>query len=205
MLEVKKLSFSYDQNPIFENFDLIINKGELVLLNGQNGSGKTTLLKCIAGIINGGKDVYLNDIELKNNKKSRDISYIMSEDTLYEYLTVSENINFFRELFDESEEFVKSSHGFISMFMLDEYKDYLVKNLSKGMRQKVYLSIMLSKKAEVFIFDEPFSSLDVETQEKIKTILIELAENNKYIIYSTHIQEFKELAYREIKLKTEEK
>lgn len=91
------------------------------------------------------------------------------------------------------------------MFMLDEYKDYLVKNLSKGMRQKVYLSIMLSKKAEVFIFDEPFSSLDVETQEKIKTILIELAENNKYIIYSTHIQEFKELAYREIKLKTEEK
>lgn len=205
MLEVKKLSFSYDQNPIFENFDLIINKGELVLLNGQNGSGKTTLLKCIAGIINGGKDVYLNDIELKNNKKLRDISYIMSEDTLYEYLTVSENINFFRELFNESEEFVKSSHGFISMFMLDEYKDYLVKNLSKGMRQKVYLSIMLSKKAEVFIFDEPFSSLDVETQEKIKTILIQLAENNKYIIYSTHIQEFKELAYREIKLKTEEK
>lgn len=205
MLEVKNLSFSYDQQPVFVDFCLKVKKGELTLLNGENGSGKTTLLKCIAGVLNGGKNIYIDGLELISNRnKTKHISYIMSEDTLYEYLTINENLNFFCELFHENEEFLVKANTFISLFMLDDYKDYLIKNLSKGMRQKVYLSIMLSKSAEIFILDEPFSSLDFLTQQKIKKILIDLALSDKCVLYSSHIEEFKELANKEIKLQNKE-
>ena len=199
-LSVKNLSYSYDQVLVLQDINLNISTHEVVLIKGINGSGKTTLLKCMAGILNSGKNIYIDNIELKNKKELfRRISYIMSGDTLYDYLTVRENIKLFSELFQENTEFYDKVVELMTIMKLNGYQDYLVKHLSSGTRHKVYLSVMLSKKSDILILDEPFSSIDKESQE-LMTEYIASLKKNKLIIFVTHIKEFEKLATRTIEL-----
>lgn len=69
ILEVKDLSYGYEDNLVLENFNMNVSSNEIVLLDGENGAGKTTLLKCICNIINNGKNIYINGEEVYNNKK----------------------------------------------------------------------------------------------------------------------------------------
>lgn len=121
----------------------------------------------------------------------------MSEDTLYDYLTVKENINFFRMLFEENQQFIKRVQLLCEILDIDKYENYLIKNLSQGTRNKLYLAIMLSKKHNILILDEPFTALDKKTQDivinKIKT---DSTECEKCVIMVTDINEFKEIATR---------
>lgn len=201
MLKVKNLNFKYDEVTVFENFNFHGKSREIILLRGENGTGKTTLLKCISGILNGGKYVYVNDKELIHHKSYvTNISYMMSEDTLYEYLTVNENIKLYAELFKEKNAFLDKVNILLHEMELETFNNYLVKHLSKGTRQKIYLIIMLSRNAKIFLLDEPFSALDASTQIKIKNKLIELSESGALIIYTTHINEFSRIATREYEL-----
>lgn len=201
MLKVKNLNFKYDEINIFNNYNFSGNSGEIILLKGKNGSGKTTLLKCIAGILNGGKGIFINDVEVVRNKSYISyISYMMSEDTLYEYLTVKENIDLYTELFREQRQFIEKIYIMLRELELEKYSEYLVKHLSKGTRQKIYLIIMLSRDAKIFLLDEPFSALDLHSQLKIKNKMIELSQKGSLIIYSTHTSEFASIATRECKL-----
>lgn len=198
ILEVKDLSYGYEDNLVLENFNMNVSSNEIVLLDGENGAGKTTLLKCICNIINNGKNIYINGEEVYNNKKIlKHICFIMSEDTLYDYLTVKENINFFRMLFEENQQFIKRVQLLCEILDIDKYENYLIKNLSQGTRNKLYLAIMLSKKHNILILDEPFTALDKKTQDivinKIKT---DSTECEKCVIMVTHINEFKEIATR---------
>lgn len=205
MLKIKELSFKYDDVNIFDNFNFSGDCGEIVLLRGDNGSGKTTLLKCIAGILNGGRGIFINGVELINDKsRFRNISYIMSEDTLYEYLTVNENIRLYCELFKEKVDYVEKVDRMLRELGLDEFNDFMVKHLSKGTRQKIYLIIMLSRDAKIYLLDEPFSALDLNTQRKIKNKMFELSNKGALIIFSTHILEFSSIATRELELQQKE-
>ena len=125
----------------------------------------------------------------------------MSEDTLYDYLTVKENINFFKSLFEEDDEFINKTNDYMQLLQIHEYSDFLVKNLSQGTRHKVYLSIMLSKSSEVFLLDEPFTALDADSQEKIIDDLNKIfKQDDKCAIIVTHIDKCKSIATREYKM-----
>lgn len=202
ILEVRGLTFGYEDNLVLKDLNLYVNENEIVLLNGDNAVGKTTLLKCITGIINNGKNVYINGMEVFDRKNLlKNISFVMSEDTLYDYLTLNENIEFFKMLFREDENFTKKVKILCKQLNIDKYENFLVKKLSQGTRNKLYLSIMLSKKFNILILDEPFTALDKDTQEfmieKIKQIS---DEKQKAVLMVTHIEEFKKISTREIRL-----
>lgn len=201
-LEVRNLNFSYDKIQILDNINLSVEKNEVLLITGNNGSGKTTLLKCISGVLHSEGKFFLDNVPIqKNNHLRKKISYIMSEDTLYDYLTVKENINFFKSLFEEDDEFINKTNDYIQLLQIQEYNDFLVKNLSQGTRHKVYLSIMLSKSSEVFLLDEPFTALDADSQEKIIDDLNKIfKQDDKCAIIVTHIDKFKSIATREYKM-----
>lgn len=203
MLEVRKLTFGYEEEPVINNISLKVSEKEIVLIEGDNGVGKTTLLKCIAGILNNGKKIYIDGVEVYDNKKAlKKISFVMSDDFLYDYLTVDENILFFKNMFDESEEYEKKVQEYYEKFEICKYKNVLVKNLSQGTRNKVYLAVMLSKKHNILILDEPFTALDSEMQAAILDIVTAYKkEDNKCVIMVTHIEEFKQIATRKYKLK----
>ena len=121
----------------------------------------------------------------------------MSEDTLYDYLTLKENIIFFKTLFDEDDEYVDNVKSLCNELAIDKYEDYLIKNLSQGTRNKLYLSIMLSKKHNILILDEPFTALDKNTQSiMINKIKSNSKEKEKCVIMVTHVSEFKEISTR---------
>ena len=198
ILEVKNLTFGYEDEPVLENFNMSISKNEILLIDGENGAGKTTLLKCITNIINNGKNIFINGVEVFSDKSVlKNISFIMSEDTLYDYLTLKENIIFFKTLFDEDDEYVDNVKSLCNELAIDKYEDYLIKNLSQGTRNKLYLSIMLSKKHNILILDEPFTALDKNTQSiMINKIKSNSKEKEKCVILVTHVSEFKEISTR---------
>ena len=198
ILEVKNLTFGYEDEPVLENFNMSISKNEILLIDGENGAGKTTLLKCITNIINNGKNIFINGVEVFSDKSVlKNISFIMSEDTLYDYLTLKENIIFFKTLFVEDDEYVDNVKSLCNELAIDKYEDYLIKNLSQGTRNKLYLSIMLSKKHNILILDEPFTALDKNTQSiMINKIKSNSKEKEKCVIMVTHVSEFKEISTR---------
>jgi len=200
LIEVRDLTFGYEDIPILENLNLKVNNGEILLIEGDNGVGKTTLLKCIGSIVNGGKNIYFEGKHLLEHKDQiKNISFVMSEDTLYEYLTVGENIKFYKNLFSEKSSYDERVKAYIQLFDIEQYYNVLVKNLSQGTRNKLYLAIMLSKNFKSLILDEPFTALDKSTQEKIiSKIKFEAMNNNKSVIMVTHIDEFKKIATRRI-------
>ena len=198
ILEVKNLTFGYEDEPVLENFNMSISKNEILLIDGENGAGKTTLLTCITNIINNGKNIFINGVEVFSDKSVlKNISFIMSEDTLYDYLTLKENFIFFKTLFDEDDEYVDNVKSLCNELAIDKYEDYLIKNLSQGTRNKLYLSIMLSKKHNILILDEPFTALDKNTQSiMINKIKSNSKEKEKCVIMVTHVSEFKEISTR---------
>lgn len=200
LIEVRDLTFGYEDIPVLKNFNLRVNKGEILLIEGDNGVGKTTLLKCIGSVVNGGKNIYFEGKHLLEHRDLiKNISFVWSEDTLYEYLTVGENIKFYKNLFNEKYDYDAKIKEYIQLFDIDQYYDLLVKNLSQGTRKKVYLAIMMSKSFKAIVLDEPFTALDKITQEKIiSKIKYEAINNDKAVIMVTHIDEFKKIATRKI-------
>lgn len=200
ILSVENLSFGYDDCPVFKNFSCSISAGEICLIDGKNGSGKTTLLKCMTSLINEGENIYYKGESVKENRELlKNISYIMSEDTLYDYLTVAENIDFYKNLFSESAEFVEKIMSILKELGCEQYKNFLIKNLSQGTRNKVYLSIMISKNSTILILDEPFTALDKCSQEYfIKYIYKQNQNTGKTIVLVTHINQFKSIATKTI-------
>lgn len=204
LLEVRELSYKYDELLVLENVSFSVESGEILQIVGNNGSGKTTLLKCISGILNEGRNIYIDGQEIINSDKRCCISYILPDDILYDYLTVKENIKFFAELFKEGNNFIDSVYEFMRDIKVLEYSDYLVKHLSSGTRHKIYLAIMLSRKHSILILDEPLSTLDIETQIYMKKYLEKMADDGKIILFVTHIKEFEDIATSKVYLKSKE-
>ncbi len=196
ILSVKNLTYGYDDCPVFRDFSVSFEEGKIYCITGENGAGKTTLLKCISSLENNSKNIYyVNEPIEKNKDLLQNISYIMSEDTLYPYMTVSENIMFYANLFYKTSDFKNKVNYILNKIGCDLYKNYLVKNLSQGTRNKIYLSIMLSKDAKVFLLDEPFTALDKQSQEIFFNLIKEKNLKEKAtIIIVTHIEEFKKIS-----------
>lgn len=158
--------------------------------------GKTTLLKCLTSILNNGKCVFYDGQSIEQNKHFlKNISCCLSEDTLYPYMTVKENIHFYKALFSGGQDFLIEVANILCKLKCSEYENHLVKNLSQGTRHKVYLAIMLSKKAKIFLLDEPFTALDKDSQHFFLELLKTKNKNDQAtILLVTHVEEFAEIA-----------
>jgi ABC-type multidrug transport system ATPase subunit len=200
LLEVRDLTFGYEDTPVLDGFNLELLPNEILLIDGENGVGKTTLLKCMTNIINNGIGIFINGTNIQNDKRAlKQVSFIMSDDTLYDYLTLNENIGFFKLLFGEGDDFMPKVRNLCADFDIAKYEHYLVKNLSQGTRHKLYLAIMLSKQHNILILDEPFTALDKKTQKlMIEKIKNNGPDTNRSVIIVTHVSEFKQLATRTV-------
>lgn len=196
LLQVEDLTFGYEEDPVIKNVSLEVRGGEILLIDGRNGVGKTTLLKCIANVLNSGKSIYYYGKEIYKNKDClKDFSFVMSEDFLYDYMTMEENIEFFQNLFREDSDYRARVNSYVTMFGISEYTNKLVKSLSQGTRNKLYIAIMLSKKHNLLLLDEPFTALDKKTQDIILQHVEEYKkEKTRAVIMVTHIQQFKKIA-----------
>jgi len=176
MITTKSIHKSYGNNKVLKNINLSFNKGEITGIVGENGAGKTTLFKCIAGLENyKGEIKYTNGI-LKNTTGFLYTNpYFLSKITGLEYLQLLCNARNMKVKNIEDKN--------IFDLPLNQYAD----TYSTGMKKKLALTAVLLQDNEVFILDEPFNGVDIQSNIVIKEVLEKLKELDKIIILSSHI------------------
>ncbi|AZT91343.1 ABC transporter ATP-binding protein [Caldicellulosiruptor changbaiensis] len=188
-LQIENLGYSYDgKKYILRDLNLSINKNEVVKIIGPNGSGKTTFLKILMGIIDDENLVYaayLNGKQVKFSDIKFKFSYVPDRIYLLENLSGFKNIKFFSYIFNENE-YTKKVYEFCNLLNIDMYLKQPISEYSAGMRQKLFIAMMLAKNAELYLMDEPFNSLDKESKVALANIIFEMKKQDKSFLIVSH-------------------
>jgi len=183
ILEIKNLTKNYGNFTAVRNMTFEIESGKIVGLLGPNGSGKTTMIKTIMGLMSDYEGtVKITGLE-PGPVANKYISYLPDQAHVPRWLTVNQSINFFSDFYEDFD--AKRAAN-----MLDQMKiprDKKLKALSRGMQEKVNLSLVMSRRAKLYILDEPIGAVDPASREFIiETILKNFNEEGSMLI-STHI------------------
>lgn len=192
MIMIKNLNFGYENNIVFKNFDLIIEKGEFVHIVGSSGSGKSTLVKILVGLLK--TDSYINIYRMNlcndNLKDIRDNIGVVFEnpDNIFVCDTVKDEILFSLNSMCYAEGTVKSKFNKVLKYVpVENLLNRNLNSLSGGEKQLVALASALIKEPKILILDEALSMVDGITKKEILAILKRLNDEKKMtIINVTH-------------------
>ena len=188
MILVKELSVERPNKKIFENINLSLGTGKIILLKGKNGSGKTTLLKTIINIIEPSSgSIYWKGKPLKKNLYDfyNHITYISDRTTSLRKLSVRENINIWKKLF-LSKTGKSQIENILKTMKLDSYLNQRVGELSLGETKKLELLRLILEDKKIWILDEPLSNLDEETIDILAHTFQDHRSKEGSIIFSSH-------------------
>ncbi len=184
---ISNISKSYGDVSAVKDVSVNIKKGELFGLIGPDGGGKTTLIRILTTLLKADKgNASIENFDvLKDYKKIRQIvGYMPGRFSLYEDLSVEENLNFFASVFntsiEENYDLVKDVYSFIEPF-----KKRRTEQLSGGMKQKLALSCALIHKPKVLFLDEPTTGVDAVSRKEFWEMLKNLQQHQITIIVST--------------------
>ena len=187
ILEVRNVSFGYDEREIISNINLELRDNELVSLLGVSGSGKSTLFNIIAGLLkpNAGKVIYRGE---DITGKSGLISYSFQKDLLLPYMTIEENIALPLLIKKEKKpNALLKANEMLKEFKLDSYAKKYPNELSGGMRQRIALIRTYLFSKDVSLLDEPFSALDAITKDEMHDWYMNMRRKyNTSTIFITH-------------------
>ncbi len=183
LLECNQLTKKYGSIKALDNISFEIEKGKVVGLLGINGSGKSSLIKIISQMIipNSG-EVLFKEKRLDVNSKN-DIAYLPDVDFLEDNLSVKGMIKFFSEFYKGFD--IKKAYKYLDQFDLDI--DTKIYKMTKGMKEILQLILVMSRKADLYILDEPLSSVESITREYILNTVIKKKDKNSSIIITTQI------------------
>lgn len=179
LVEAKNLTKKFDTNIAIDNLTLKIKKGQITGLVGPDGAGKTTLIRLMTGLLDKSEGI------LENNVKD-DIGYMPQKFGLYEDLSVKENFNLYATLqgLQEKEKQIRIEE-LLKFTNLKNFENFLAKNLSGGMKQKLGLACALIKKPRLLLLDEPGVGVDPISRKELWKIIKELISDEIGVVYST--------------------
>lgn len=183
LLECKNLSKQYGQHPALSNINLQIDGGHIIGLLGPNGSGKTTFIKLIAGLLTPSSgELYLKEEPIGIESKKM-ISYLPDHTYLNDWMKVKEIICFFADFYEDFE----SERAYDMLNKLNIDPNSKLKTLSKGTKEKVQLILVMSRKADLYLLDEPIAGVDPAARDYILNTIISNYDENASILISTHL------------------
>ena len=201
ILTLKNISFSYKDKLIFDNYNFVINKEEIIAIIGPSGCGKSTLLKIINGLeTEYSGDVLLDGVNVNNipvNK--RDIVLMFQDNLLFPHMTIFENIEFSLKMKKYPKHKIKNMVDEVAkdIHLQDKLNKY-PKELSGGQQRRVALARAVISKPKLLLLDEPFTGLDKEIKLEIMNLVRIIREKyNTSIIFVTH--DLSEAEYLEAK------
>ncbi len=189
MIQVSGLTKRYGTTPAVSDISFSVDEGEIIGFLGPNGAGKTTTMNIITGCLHataGTVTVGGFDIETDADKARKLIGYLPEVPPLYPDMTVDEYLNFAYDLKKCSIDREKHLRDVCSMSGLQEVRERLIRNLSKGYRQRVGLAQALLGDPQVLILDEPTVGLDPKQIIEIREVIRNLGKKHT-IILSSHI------------------
>lgn len=178
MITLENIHISYGSDKkVIRALDLSISEATINGIVGLNGAGKTTLLNAIYGI----KKMDEGSISLNGQKLiKKSVSYLVTEPYFYPLITGNEYLQLFK-----NEDFDIEQWNQLFGLPLDQ----LIDSYSTGMKKKLAIIGVLKQDKELMILDEPFNGLDIESVRLIRSILLNLKQQNKTIIITSHIIE----------------
>ncbi len=184
VLSVRNLSKSYKKGEyILKNFSLDIAKGQIIGLLGPNGCGKTTLLKLVAGLLVADE----GSIEVAGEKRSelsnRDISYLPERTYFTPGMKVTALLDYFADFYDDFDRALAEN----MLADLDIPMGAKLRTLSKGMKEKVQLVLVMSRKTKLYLLDEPIGGVDPAAREYVLNTILARYNTNASVIITTHL------------------
>ena len=186
MVTVNNLTKKYGKFTACDNIDLAINPGEIAILLGPNGAGKSTLIKSICGLLRFTGRVTIDGFDNRSVEAKRILGYVPEFPTPYPMLTVEEHLEFIAKAY-RLKDWKAGADDLIKRFDLDDKRNKLGKELSKGMQQKVSVCCALLPDPKLVILDEPLVGLDPHGIRELKNTIKELRNKGKSLLISTHI------------------
>lgn len=183
LLEVSHVSKSYGANRVLDDVTFSIPKGKIVGLLGPNGSGKTTLIKLINDLLkedSGTIKVEGLDLGVETKKL---ISYLPDKNYLNNNMTVLELLNYFKDFYEDFR--IDKAKELIGKLGLD--LNQKLKTMSKGTKEKVQLILVMSRKAKLYILDEPIGGIDPAARDYIINTILTNFSNDASLLISTHL------------------
>lgn len=197
VVEMRHLKKSFGNNHVLKDINLVISKGENLVILGQSGTGKSVLIKCIVGLVQidaGNLIIFGQDVSGLKNKELkkiyRRIGFLFQSGALYDSMSVRENLEFPLKRQKRSmnkEEMDVHIKEALHDVGLDEAIDKTPSELSGGMRKRLGLARTLILKPEIMLYDEPTTGLDPITSKEIsKLIMVVQKKYNTSSIIITH-------------------
>lgn len=180
LLELKEIQKKYDKQLILENIHLSIPKGQAVAIVGGNGTGKSTLLKIIAGFIHPTAGTIYKESNIK-------IGYVPEQFPEDIRFTLEDYLYHLGRIHGLSKEHLQSKiPSLLGIFHLQHANHSVIRNFSKGMKQRTNIMQALLSDVDILILDEPLSGLDPKSQQKLEHILLALKEQGITILFTCH-------------------
>jgi ABC-2 type transport system ATP-binding protein len=179
MISVQNLSIAFDEHLVLNNINMNFEEGKVHGIVGLNGAGKTTFFNALAKTLKPDKGIFAKDdiaLTIKDTAYLETVNFFYSRITGYEYLKIFKQTN---------ADFNVDSFQQYFKLPLDE----LVENYSTGMKKKLALLAILKQDKPIFILDEPFNGLDLETNKILELIVTTLQQKGKTVFISSHIIE----------------
>ena len=183
ILEVKHLTKNYGNITALSDVTFSLEGGKIIGLLGSNGSGKTTLLKMIAGILQPTSGtVTVDGMEIGTETK-KIVSYLPERTYLYSWMRTRDIIDYFDDFYEDFDK--EKAEKLLVDLQLD--KNMRLSKMSKGMKEKVQLVLVMSRRAKIYILDEPLGGVDPASRDYILKTILNNFDKNATLLISTHM------------------
>lgn len=183
LVEIKDLSKSYFNKKALRNLNLNIEDGRVVGILGPNGSGKTTLIKILTGLLRQSSGEAFIDGKRIGVETKAIVSYLPDRNFLYKWMTIDDAFKFYSDFYSDFDE--KRGEELLKFMKLE--RNMKINSLSKGMTEKLNLTLVLARKAKLYILDEPIAGVDPVARDKILDAIISNYNQDSSMIITTHL------------------
>lgn len=183
LLQTENVQKNFLTKKALRGVSLSLEQGRILGLMGPNGSGKTTFLKILAGLqkANAGKVLICgHEVGIETKKI---VSYLPDRNTLFPWMKAIDAIDYYADFFTDFNK--AKSLDMLNFLKLD--KNEKVKTMSKGMQEKLNLTLAFSRQAKLFLLDEPLGGIDPVARERIVSTIIKTYSEDSSLIISTHL------------------
>lgn len=183
LITINNLTKKYGKTIAINDLTISLGSGKIVGLLGPNGSGKTTLIKILNGLLKDYKGEILIDDKKIGKETKKIISYLPDIDYIPNWMKANNVINMFIDMYQDFD--VKKCYTILDR--LNIVPTMKVSEMSKGTKEKLQLALVMSRKAKIYILDEPIGGVDPAARDLIMQVILDNYDPESLILFSTHL------------------